>query len=163
MAELVSVYRTDPISANLGRAGDSTGTAAGRLAAVDALRGAVMVLMALDHTRDFIHAGAMAFSPEDLARTTPILFLTRWITHICAPTFMFLAGAGAFLRLERGGSGTAGSRFFWKRGRCAAAGTGAVGDGGFTLSLDAGPVAGAAGSDRHAAGDELLSGPALSG
>jgi uncharacterized membrane protein len=116
MAELVSVYRTDPISANLGRAGDSTGTAAGRLAAVDALRGAVMVLMALDHTRDFIHAGAMAFSPEDLARTTPILFLTRWITHICAPTFMFLAGAGAFLRLERERSVTAVSRFLWTRG-----------------------------------------------
>src|SRR5262245_58102281 len=80
-----------------------TTTPVRRLSSVDALRGAVMVIMALDHTRDFIHVGAMSFSPEDLSRTTPILFLTRWITHICAPTFMLLAGAGAFLRLERGG------------------------------------------------------------
>jgi uncharacterized membrane protein len=72
-----------------------------RLSALDALRGAVMIVMALDHTRDFIHVGAMTFSPEDLARTTPLLFFTRWVTHICAPTFMWLAGAGAFLRLQR--------------------------------------------------------------
>ncbi len=75
-----------------------------------------MILMALDHTRDFIHAGAMAFSPEDLTRTTPILFLTRWITHICAPTFMLLAGAGAFLRLDREKSPKLLSRFLWTRG-----------------------------------------------
>lgn len=87
-----------------------------RLAAVDALRGAVMVVMALDHTRDFLHAGAMTFSPEDLARTTPLLFLTRWVTHICAPTFMFLAGTGAFLRLQRDGSPERLSRFLWTRG-----------------------------------------------
>jgi uncharacterized membrane protein len=72
-----------------------------RLTALDALRGAVMVLMALDHTRDFFHAGAMTFSPEDLTRTTPILFMTRWITHVCAPVFLFTAGAGAYLRLQR--------------------------------------------------------------
>ncbi len=87
-----------------------------RLTSVDALRGAIMILMALDHTRDFIHAGAMAFSPEDLTRTTPILFLTRWITHICAPTFMLLAGAGAFLRLDREKSPRLLSRFLWTRG-----------------------------------------------
>ena len=75
-----------------------------RLTAVDALRGAVMVIMALDHTRDFFHAGAMSFSPEDLARTTPILFFTRWITHVCAPVFVFTAGIGAFLRLDRPGA-----------------------------------------------------------
>jgi len=51
-------------------------TRSARLTAVDALRGLVMVVMALDHTRDFVHAGAMAFAPEDLTRTTPILFLT---------------------------------------------------------------------------------------
>jgi uncharacterized membrane protein len=87
-----------------------------RLTAVDALRGAVMVIMALDHTREFFHAGAMSFSAEDLARTTPILFLTRWITHICAPTFVFLAGVGAFLRLQRDGSKDRLSRFLWTRG-----------------------------------------------
>ena len=76
-----------------------------------------MVLMALDHTRDFFHAGAMTFSPEDLTRTTPLLFLTRWITHVCAPVFLFTAGVGAYLRLQRSGS-TKGqlSRFLWTRG-----------------------------------------------
>ena len=88
-----------------------------RLTAVDALRGAVMVIMALDHTRDFFHAGAMSFSPEDLARTTPILFFTRWITHVCAPVFLFTAGVGAFLRLERPGATKAQlSRFLLTRG-----------------------------------------------
>jgi uncharacterized membrane protein len=87
-----------------------------RLTAVDALRGGVMIVMALDHTRDFIHAGAMLFSPEDLTRTTPLLFLTRWLTHICAPTFMLLAGVGAALRLARGGRAADLSRFLWTRG-----------------------------------------------
>lgn len=75
-----------------------------------------MVIMALDHVRDFVHAGAMTSSPEDLAQTTPLLFFTRWITHICAPTFVFLAGVGIFLRLERDGSATRISRFLWTRG-----------------------------------------------
>jgi uncharacterized membrane protein len=75
-----------------------------------------MVIMALDHTRDYVHSAAMAFAPEDLTRTTPAIFMTRWITHVCAPAFMFCAGAGAFLRLERAGSKAALSRFLWTRG-----------------------------------------------
>jgi uncharacterized membrane protein len=88
-----------------------------RLTAVDALRGAVIVLMTLDHVRDFFHVGAMSFSPEDLTRTTTVLFFTRWITHVCAPVFLLLAGVGAFLRLQRAGSTKAQlSRFLWTRG-----------------------------------------------
>jgi uncharacterized membrane protein len=87
-----------------------------RVQALDILRGLVMVIMALDHTRDYVHAAAMAFQPEDLARTTPAIFMTRWITHFCAPAFMFLAGAGAFLRLERGGTRAGLSWFLFTRG-----------------------------------------------
>jgi len=68
-----------------------------RLPEVDGLRGLVMVIMALDHMRDFFDADAFRFSPTDLAHTYPFLFFTRFITHFCAPTFALLAGVGAFL------------------------------------------------------------------
>ncbi|WP_084679095.1 DUF1624 domain-containing protein [Methylocystis sp. ATCC 49242] len=68
-----------------------------RLPEVDRLRGLVMVIMALDHMRDFFDADAIRFSPTDLAHTYPFLFFTRFITHFCAPTFALLAGVGAFL------------------------------------------------------------------
>jgi uncharacterized membrane protein len=116
MAELTTVYSRGSIPRNIVGSARSVTPSTARVAAVDVLRGAVMVLMALDHTRDFIHVGAMSFAPEDLARTTPFLFITRWVTHICAPTFVFLAGAAAFLRLNRDGSKTALSRFLWTRG-----------------------------------------------
>jgi uncharacterized membrane protein len=88
-----------------------------RLSSIDALRGAVMVLMALDHVRDFNYAGVALFSPTDLTRTTPALFLTRWITHFCLPVFMFTAGMGAFLWWRRGiHSRGQLSRFLWTRG-----------------------------------------------
>jgi uncharacterized membrane protein len=70
-----------------------------RLTSVDALRGIVMILMALDHVRDFF--GTPGISPTNLAQTTAPLFFTRWITHICAPTFFLLTGTGAFLSLGR--------------------------------------------------------------
>jgi uncharacterized membrane protein len=74
-----------------------------RLECLDALRGLVMVLMALDHSRDFFHFRSIRhLSSMDLATTTAPIFLTRWVTHFCAPVFFFLAGSGAFLS-EAGG------------------------------------------------------------
>jgi uncharacterized membrane protein len=87
-----------------------------RIESIDAMRGLVMVLMALDHVRDFIHRGAMSYSPTDLARTTPVLFLTRWVTHLCAPAFMFTAGLGAYLWWQRGRTRGELSTFLWTRG-----------------------------------------------
>src|SRR5579864_5009777 len=85
-----------------------------RLISVDILRGLVMVLMALDHTRDFMWSGR--FAPEDLTHTNGVLFFTRVITHFCAPVFAFLAGTGAFLSTRRGKSVPQVSWFFLTRG-----------------------------------------------
>lgn len=71
---------------------------------VDLLRGFVIVLMILDHTRDYFHETALAFDPTELGKTTPALFLTRWITHLCAPTFVFLAGVSVWLQRAAGRS-----------------------------------------------------------
>ena len=69
-----------------------------------------MIIMALDHVRDFIHRGAMTGSPTDLKTTTAALFLTRWVTHVCAPVFMFTAGLGAYFYLSRRSAGEGGLR-----------------------------------------------------
>ena len=74
-----------------------------------------MVIMALDHTRDFFSKD-LAFDPTDLNKTFPALFLTRWITHYCAPVFIFLAGTGAFLSATRGKSTRELSWFLLTRG-----------------------------------------------
>ena len=74
-----------------------------------------MILMALDHIREFIHADATRFQPDDLTRTTALLFFTRWVTHFCAPIFFFTAGIGAYLRL-RSTDKPEMSAFLWKRG-----------------------------------------------
>jgi len=85
----------------------------GRVASIDLMRGLVMVIMAIDHTRDyFTH---LTFEPENISQTWMALFLTRWITHFCAPLFFFLAGTGAFYYgLRRTPSQL--SRFLWTRG-----------------------------------------------
>ena len=87
-----------------------------RLQSLDAWRGLVMIIMALDHVRDFFHAAALSFPPENLARTTPLLFFTRWITHFCAPVFMFAGGMGAFLWMARKHDRAGLSRYLWTRG-----------------------------------------------
>src|SRR5215813_13502580 len=93
----------------------ATGTAVharSRLNSIDTLRGLVMIVMALDHTRDFFAGGG--FNPRDVAE--PALFLTRWITHFCAPTFILLAGISAYLYAAQGRSTGAVSRFLLTRG-----------------------------------------------
>src|SRR5258708_2798569 len=87
-----------------------------RIDSIDLLRGIVMVIMMLDHTRDFVHFGGPNFDPTDLTRTTLALFLTRWITHYCAPIFVFLAGTGAYLQFARGKSKRDLSKFLISRG-----------------------------------------------
>lgn len=94
----------------------STSESRARLDGVDLVRGAVMIVMLLDHTRDFTHAGALTSDPLDPAQTTPLIYFTRWITHLCAPTFVFLAGLGAGLQLLRGKSAPELARFLWTRG-----------------------------------------------
>ncbi|MBF4506043.1 DUF1624 domain-containing protein [Flavobacterium sp. JLP] len=71
-----------------------------RLPSIDIVRGIVMIIMALDHVRDLMHIDSITQSPTDLATTTPLLFFTRWITHLCAPTFVFLAGTSVYLSLK---------------------------------------------------------------
>ena len=68
-----------------------------RIQSIDILRGVIMLIMALDHVRDFVHLAGPNGDPTNMTTTTPFLFFTRWITHFCAPTFVFLSGVSAYL------------------------------------------------------------------
>jgi uncharacterized membrane protein len=87
-----------------------------RIDSVDLLRGLIMAIMVLDHTRDFVHRDALSFDPANVARTFPMLFFTRWITHFCAPLFVFLAGTAASFQEMRGRSKAQLSRLLVTRG-----------------------------------------------
>jgi uncharacterized membrane protein len=88
----------------------------GRVAAVDILRGLAMVLMVLDHTRDFAHRESFLFDPTDLEQADPAMFLTRWITHVVAPVFVLLAGTSARFQVLAGRSRSEITRFLVVRG-----------------------------------------------
>ncbi len=87
-----------------------------RIESIDILRGLVMVIMALDHVRDYTNTGYMFADPTNLETTTPMLFFTRWITHFCAPIFVFLAGTSAFLYGSKKTSKNVLAKFLFTRG-----------------------------------------------
>lgn len=88
-----------------------------RIQSIDLLRGLVMIIMALDHVRDFFHYNALINqNPLDFSTTTPALFLTRWVTHFCAPVFVFLSGTGIFLYESKGKSKKQVALFLLTRG-----------------------------------------------
>jgi uncharacterized membrane protein len=87
-----------------------------RVDSIDFVRGLVMVIMLLDHMREYVHADALHYSPTDLTKTNVLLFFTRWITHLCAPTFVFLAGTSVYLQKMRGKTLPELSKFLLTRG-----------------------------------------------
>jgi len=105
---------SSPTAATVGTKASILAAQLPRLVSVDVLRGLVIVIMALDHTRDFL--SYLRFPPDDMAHTYGALFFTRFITHFCAPVFSFLAGTGAFLATSRGKSLRQVSWFFFTRG-----------------------------------------------
>jgi uncharacterized membrane protein len=87
-----------------------------RIDSIDLLRGLVMVILLIDHTREYVHGEAFRFSPTDLSKTDAAIFFTRWVTHICAPTFVFLAGTSICLQKLRGKTTAELSGFLLTRG-----------------------------------------------
>ena len=87
-----------------------------RIASIDIMRGIVMIIMALDHVRDMMHISSITQQPTDLLTTTPMLFFTRWITHLCAPTFVFLSGTSAFISMINKDDIATSRKFLFTRG-----------------------------------------------
>lgn len=87
-----------------------------RISSIDLLRGVVMMIMLLDHVREFVHTGAQQNDPTDPETTTPAIFFTRWITHFCAPTFVFLSGTSIYLQKMNGKTNGELSWFLFTRG-----------------------------------------------
>jgi uncharacterized membrane protein len=87
-----------------------------RINSIDTTRGIVMIIMALDHVRDFMHKTSLTEDPTNLQTTTGLLFFTRWITHLCAPAFIFLSGISAYLSFKRKNDLRASRRFLLTRG-----------------------------------------------
>ena len=87
-----------------------------RIDSVDFLRGLVMVIMLIDHTHEYVRSVAFHSSPTDLTKTSVALFLTRWITYLCAPTFVKSVGTGVYLQKMRGKSAAELSKFLLTRG-----------------------------------------------
>jgi uncharacterized membrane protein len=87
-----------------------------RIYSIDFVRGFVMIIMALDHVRDMMHVNSITQSPTDLASTTPILFFTRWVTYLCAPTFVFIAGTSAYISFKSNNNISQSRNFLLKRG-----------------------------------------------
>lgn len=87
-----------------------------RIYSVDLLRGIVMMIMLIDHTREFVHAGALQSVPTDPETTTVAVFFSRWITHFCAPTFVFLSGVSIYLQKLAGKPNSELARFLFTRG-----------------------------------------------
>ncbi|MES1215246.1 MAG: heparan-alpha-glucosaminide N-acetyltransferase domain-containing protein [Bacteroidota bacterium] len=109
-----STQTIDPVS--IPTASDlQRGQSSYRIESIDLLRGLIMIIMALDHIRDYFHADAMLYNPTDLSQTNVLLFFTRFITHYCAPVFMFLSGTSACLVGIRKGR-KALSKFLFTRG-----------------------------------------------
>lgn len=87
-----------------------------RITSIDVVRGIVMVIMALDHVRDLLLQNALAENPTDLATTYPALFFSRWITHLSAPTFVFLSGVSAYISVQKQQNNKESKRFLLTRG-----------------------------------------------